>query len=1260
MSIPRELEQVMKMRGGSVLGKKTILKSDHFPGCQNKRLSPQIGGAPNYRQADSLCVHGVAIPTIVGIQNVLKHIGAQKDGKQAHVLWISLREEPVVYINGRPLVLRDVERPFSNLEYTGINRDRVEQMEARLKEDILIEAARYGNKILVTDELPDGQMVDQWERVSRDSVKTPLEVYEELQLEGYLVDYERVPITDEKSPKELDFDILVNKISQADISTEVIFNCQMGRGRTTTGMVIATLVYHNRIGAFGSGVYLCIPRTNSIGRVFESGSNVTNNLPNSEDAIRRGEYAVIRSLIRVLEGGVEGKRQVDKVIDKCASMQNLREAIATYRNSILRQPDEMKREASLSFFVEYLERYYFLICFAVYIHSERAALRSSSFDHTSFADWMKARPELYSIIRRLLRRDPMGALGYASLKPSLTKIVESADGRPHEVGVVAALRNGEVLGSQTVLKSDHCPGCQNVSLPERVEGAPNFRGVPRFPVYGVANPTIDGIRSVIQSIGSSKGGRPVFWHNMREEPVIYINGKPFVLREVERPYKNMLEYTGIDRERVERMEARLKEDILREAERYGGAIMVIHETDDGQIFDAWEDVNTDSIQTPLEVFKCLEDDGFPIKYARVPITDGKAPKSSDFDTLAANIAFASKDTAFVFNCQMGRGRTTTGTVIACLVKLRIDYGRPIKVLLDKINHEQADGSSSSGEESGSNATRLTSSTVKVRTNNEQGRAFGIDDILLLWKITRLFDNGVECREALDAIIDRCSALQNIRQAVLQYRKVFNQQHVEPRVRRVALNRGAEYLERYFRLIAFAAYLGSEAFDGFCGGECMMTFKNWLHQRSEVQAMKWSIRLRPGRFFTVPEELRAAHELQHGDAVMEAIVKTRNGSVLGKGSILKMYFFPGQRTSSHIQIHGAPHVFKVDGYPVYSMATPTIIDAKEMLAYLGAESNSEGIAGQKVVVTDLREEAVVYINGTPFVLRELNKPVDTLKHVRITGPVVEHMEARLKEDILSEVRQSGGRMLLHREEYSPSSNQSSVVGYWENIFADDVKTPAEVYAALKDEGYNIAYRRIPLTREREALASDVDEIQNCQDDSSGCYLYVSHTGFGGVAYAMAIICCRLDAEVNFRTSSTQSLTDAHLHSTPDEDLPSQASEEEARRMGDYRDILSLTRVLMHGPKSKADVDIIIERCAGAGHLRDDILHYSKELEEVPNDDDEHRAYLMDVGIKALRRYVFLITFRSYLYCTSPTETKFTSWMDARPELGHLCNNLRIDK
>lgn len=107
---------------------------------------------------------------------------------------------------------------------------------------------------------------------------------------------------------------------------------------------------------------------------------------------------------------------------------------------------------------------------------------------------------------------------------------------------------------------------------------------------------------------------------------------------------------------------------------------------------------------------------------------------------------------------MGRGKTTTGTVIACLVKLLMDHGRPIKVLQDDTTCEEMDGSTSSDDESGGNVTASASSTANVIGEMKHGRSFGIDDILLLWKITKLFDNEVECREALDAIIDRCSAL----------------------------------------------------------------------------------------------------------------------------------------------------------------------------------------------------------------------------------------------------------------------------------------------------------------------------------------------------------------------------------------------------------------------------------------------------------------------------------------------------------------------
>ncbi len=201
-------------------------------------------------------------------------------------------------------------------------------------------------------------------------------------------------------------------------------------------------------------------------------------------------------------------------------------------------------------------------------------------------------------------------------------------------------------------------GCQNKKLLPLLEGAPNFRQaraarplparpglaplaaapgphalgapqVPELPVYGVAIPTVSGLRLVLDKLGAeqgrppgaqhqhglvallarlctwrrvracpacarawrsrewsgarslawtcragrkaalppgrvalagaarSRGAAPVYtrdrmggagrrkviWANMREEPVLYINGKPYVVRESTRPFAN-LEYTG--------------------------------------------------------------------------------------------------------------------------------------------------------------------------------------------------------------------------------------------------------------------------------------------------------------------------------------------------------------------------------------------------------------------------------------------------------------------------------------------------------------------------------------------------------------------------------------------------------------------------------------------------------------------------------------------------------------------------------------------
>ena len=49
------------------------------------------------------------------LRRALKRVGASPEGSNV-AFWTSLREEPVLYVNGRPHVLRQVNRPLQNME----------------------------------------------------------------------------------------------------------------------------------------------------------------------------------------------------------------------------------------------------------------------------------------------------------------------------------------------------------------------------------------------------------------------------------------------------------------------------------------------------------------------------------------------------------------------------------------------------------------------------------------------------------------------------------------------------------------------------------------------------------------------------------------------------------------------------------------------------------------------------------------------------------------------------------------------------------------------------------------------------------------------------------------------------------------------------------------------------------------------------------------------------------------------------------------
>jgi hypothetical protein len=63
-----------------------------------------------------------------------------------------------------------------------------------------------------------------------------------------------------------------------------------------------------------------------------------------------------------------------------------------------------------------------------------------------------------------------------------------------------------------------------------------------------------------------------------------------------------------------------------------------------------------------------------IVYSRVPITDEQTPSVDVFDWFAQHVESAADGRFLLFNCQMGRGRTTTAMVMAALVTLQRPNG----------------------------------------------------------------------------------------------------------------------------------------------------------------------------------------------------------------------------------------------------------------------------------------------------------------------------------------------------------------------------------------------------------------------------------------------------------------------------------------------------------------------------------------------------------------------------------------------------------
>ncbi|TFK69694.1 hypothetical protein BDN72DRAFT_767637 [Pluteus cervinus] len=810
-------DHVVKHRSGIILRESTLLKSDQWL-SESHHVEHGVRGAINFRQIPRTNIYALGQPTVEAIDEVVNRI------KRAHpnspdVIWITLREEPIVYINGAPFCLRRENFSLRNMkDYGGISASRLEVLEERLRDDVVSELNTFGGRLLLHTETPDGSVVPIWEEVQPEDVLVLKDIMTSRHsFDGHSLKYHRIPITSEKPPDSADLHELIEVVLSAGRDTPIVVNCQLGRGRSTIASVILLLI-RQWLDMRNNPVTPGSPRgTRSYSMSAE---------PMIIQGPVRHSYQVINSKSPVIRKGPAVKTTVDDAIDQCSTVLNLRDSIEEARNRAEQAADDKQRKSLLHKGLQNLRRYFEIIVFQAYLQSTEPDTMESL---PSIESFVRERPVIKTFEKELLTE------GINALKP-LERMSAEAD--PDEVTKVVVNRAGSILSASTILKSDFFSNLQKMTLPERIDGSPNFRRVPltlkpsfcRSAAHGTMDfvvdknngkmvcgsgmPTFDGLKRALERVNAGPAGdNIVFWTSLREEPVIYVAGRPHVLRLVNRPLENV-EATGVTTQTVEAMEQSFKKDVLRELRAGKGRILLHDEVEERpgvfSIIPIWEVVSKDDIMTPSEVFEKIVKEGYRIDYGRVAITDEQAPLPGALSQLLDRVRSGMSQAGdFIFNCQMGRGRTTTGMVTACLISSTMNWQSHADEVLDS-----------------DDAIPDIFDSLDGPSEEEAYLHGGYKTIL---QLVGVLSHGKAAKRLTDQAIDLMQDVQNLRKAIYDY-KVKAEACEKGSLKGQKLsNLAVHYLYRYGTLIVFANFL-IEVQEGQIAG---VSFPEWLKERREI-------------------------------------------------------------------------------------------------------------------------------------------------------------------------------------------------------------------------------------------------------------------------------------------------------------------------------------------------------------------------------------------------------------------------------------------
>jgi len=352
---------------------KAVAMADHFDKIQ--KLKDPVAGVPNLRRVPGYKVYCCGQPTLAGIEATLEKVTGNIYPKDGKIIWLNLRQEPSIYVNGEPLCARPPNKIGEYAELGDVTRDIIKADEAEFFKVCEGRVKENGGKLKYVD-------INKAEKeVEVKEMKTLSEAIEGAKEKFPGLVHMRVPVCNSGSPLAGDFDVIAQTLVGTSINTPVIVNDQVGLSRATTGCVIACLFKEFQINASFEGLVETVPGVNLDLLKMDRYS-----MDQSKDPLFRGEFEVVKELIKILPGAEAAKNEADKVIDKNGTpktggtgIKQLRENIAESKLSY-----EIMDDAAQAFLkckiMDNIQKYYYLIVFTVYMREAADLAREAVAD----------------------------------------------------------------------------------------------------------------------------------------------------------------------------------------------------------------------------------------------------------------------------------------------------------------------------------------------------------------------------------------------------------------------------------------------------------------------------------------------------------------------------------------------------------------------------------------------------------------------------------------------------------------------------------------------------------------------------------------------------------------------------------------------------------------------------------------------------------------------------------------------------------------